>query len=144
MILEKVNIFLIICAFVVFQLAAFFLLDLRIKLNERIFEKNIRTVIDEQFANYRDDLIELRSQFERIKVRQIRSTLTDFDDSRQNNGLKDANVEFFNPKLRPELEKKDEKSTSKNSAPNGDNWVWLTSYSRIPVSRFCITRQIQT
>jgi hypothetical protein len=49
-------------------------------------------------------------------------------------------VEFFNPKLRHELEKKDaeliKKTGAKGAAPNGDQWVWLTSYSRIPVSNF--------
>lgn len=47
-------------------------------------------------------------------------------------------VEFFNPKIRRELEKKDEefKKTHgfKGAAPGGDEWVWLTSYCRIPVS----------
>ena len=47
-------------------------------------------------------------------------------------------VEFINPKHRRELEKKDEeikKATGlKGAAPGGDDWVWLTSYSRIPVS----------
>jgi hypothetical protein len=47
-------------------------------------------------------------------------------------------VEFFNPKLRHELEKKDadnmKKTGAKGAAPGGDTWVWLTSYSRIPVS----------
>lgn len=47
-------------------------------------------------------------------------------------------VEFFNPKLRHELEKKDaealKKSGLKGAAPGGDAWVWLTAYSRIPVS----------
>uniref|UniRef100_A0A182MBY3 Ig-like domain-containing protein n=1 Tax=Anopheles culicifacies TaxID=139723 RepID=A0A182MBY3_9DIPT len=47
------------------------------------------------------------------------------------------NVEFFNPKLRSELEKKDaeiiRKTGLKGAAPGGDSWVWLTSYSRIPV-----------
>lgn len=47
-------------------------------------------------------------------------------------------VDFFNPKIRRELEMKDEeikKSTGlKGAAPGGDEWVWLTSYSRIPVS----------
>lgn len=47
------------------------------------------------------------------------------------------NVEFFDPKLRGDLEAKDElqkqKTGSKGAAPGGDSWVWLTSYSRIPV-----------
>lgn len=53
-------------------------------------------------------------------------------------------VEFFNPKLRPELEKNDteimKKTGLKGSAPRGDSWVWLTSYSRIPfeaIEGFC-------
>lgn len=52
--------------------------------------------------------------------------------------LAGPNVEFFNPKLRSELEKKDaeiiKKTGMKGAAPGGDTWVWLTSYSRIPVS----------
>lgn len=47
-------------------------------------------------------------------------------------------VEFFNPKLRHELEKKDvdymKRTGAKGAAPGGEAWVWLTSYSRIPVS----------
>lgn len=47
------------------------------------------------------------------------------------------NVEFFNPKLRHELEAKDDveraRTGNKGAAPGGDAWVWLTSYSRIPV-----------
>lgn len=54
-----------------------------------------------------------------------------------------AFVDFFNPKIRRELEKKDEeikKMTGlKGAAPGGDEWVWLTSYSRIPVSMLIIT-----
>lgn len=47
-------------------------------------------------------------------------------------------MEFFNPKMRRELEKKDEeiKRTTglKGSAPGGDDWAYLTSFSRVPVS----------
>lgn len=53
-------------------------------------------------------------------------------------------VEFFNPKLRPELEKNDtelmKKTGLKGAAPKGDSWVWLTAYSRIPfeaIEGFC-------
>lgn len=49
----------------------------------------------------------------------------------------EKHVEFFNPNLRQELEAKDEiekrRTGLKGAAPEGDNWVWLTSYSRIPV-----------
>jgi hypothetical protein len=57
------------------------------------------------------------------------------------------NVEFFNPKIRQELEERDRygggrkgtTSTASGSAPTegpaaNNPWVWLTSYSRIPVS----------
>ncbi|CAO1433024.1 unnamed protein product [Diamesa serratosioi] len=47
----------------------------------------------------------------------------------------EPDIEFFHPKIRPELEKKDAaimKKTGTGSAPGGDSWVWLTSYSRIP------------
>ncbi|BES91463.1 OLF [Nesidiocoris tenuis] len=43
------------------------------------------------------------------------------------NTVSKSEVEFFNPSLRSELEEED---TRKNST---ENWVWLTSYSRIPV-----------
>lgn len=53
-------------------------------------------------------------------------------------------VEFFDPKLRPELEKNDtlimKKNNWKGAAPKGDNWVWMTAYSRIPfeaIDGFC-------
>lgn len=63
----------------------------------------------------------------------------------------EASVEFFNPKLRSELEEKENnkpinnnsKRPSTSSSPTGtpqegehpaNPWVWLTSYSRIPVS----------
>lgn len=49
-----------------------------------------------------------------------------------------AEVEFFNPKIRPELERKDaeimKKTGMKGAAPGGDEWVWMTSHSRVPVS----------
>ncbi|CRL01738.1 CLUMA_CG014954, isoform A [Clunio marinus] len=61
-----------------------------------------------------------------------------------NTGGEGSVVEFFNPRLRPELEKNDteimKKSGLKGAAPKGDSWVWLTSYSRIPfeaIEGFC-------
>lgn len=50
----------------------------------------------------------------------------------------EPHVEFFNPELRGSLEAKDElirqQTGNKGAAPGGDSWIWLTSYSRIPVS----------
>lgn len=50
----------------------------------------------------------------------------------------DSHVEFFDPKMRSELEKRDaeimKRTGAKGGAPNGDTWVWLTAYSRLPVS----------
>lgn len=48
-------------------------------------------------------------------------------------------MEFFNPKMRRELEKKDDeikRTGSKGAAPGGDDWTYLTSFSRVPVSYF--------
>lgn len=47
-------------------------------------------------------------------------------------------MEFFNPKMRRELEKKDDeikKTTGlKGSAPGGDDWTYLGGNTRVPVS----------
>lgn len=52
--------------------------------------------------------------------------------------MEPAYVEFYNPKIKSELEKKDDeirkRTGLKGAAPGGDEWVWLTSYSRVPVS----------
>ncbi|XP_055319441.1 uncharacterized protein LOC129577050 [Sitodiplosis mosellana] len=59
------------------------------------------------------------------------------------NNVQGPFVEFFNPKMRRELEKKDEeikKTTGKGNAPGGDEWAYLTSSSRVPyevISGFC-------
>ncbi|KAJ8924524.1 hypothetical protein NQ315_007322 [Exocentrus adspersus] len=48
----------------------------------------------------------------------------------------EAQVEFFNPKIRTDLEEKDEEirrqTGNKGAAPGGDSWIWVTSSSRIP------------
>lgn len=44
----------------------------------------------------------------------------------------DTNVEFINPKLRSEIDGRNGGTAEGESASNP--WVWLTSYSRIPVS----------
>lgn len=46
-------------------------------------------------------------------------------------------MEFFNPKMRRELEKKDEESkriSGKGGSPGTDDWTYLNSFSRVPVS----------
>lgn len=64
--------------------------------------------------------------------------LGDFDYNVVSSPGDEPHVEFFNPKLRGDLEAKDElirkQTGNKGAAPDGDTWVWLTSYSRIPVS----------
>lgn len=52
------------------------------------------------------------------------------------NALSKAGVEFFNPGLRSELEEEDVRRNS------SENWVWLTSYSRIPVGAHSSVRRI--
>ncbi|XP_055379966.1 uncharacterized protein LOC129611065 [Condylostylus longicornis] len=44
-------------------------------------------------------------------------------------------TEFFHPSYRKELEEQDieeKKRTGKGTAPNGDDWVYLTTFSRVP------------
>ncbi|XP_034835298.1 uncharacterized protein [Maniola hyperantus] len=57
-------------------------------------------------------------------------------------------VEFFDPKIKSQLEMKDtnemKRTGAKGAAPGGDTWVWLTSYSRVPykvVQGFCKATQ---
>lgn len=44
----------------------------------------------------------------------------------------EPSVEFINPKLRSEFEEKEKHNNSRDSGSNP--WVWLTSYSRVPVN----------
>lgn len=62
---------------------------------------------------------------------KIISWLIDFPDT-----LTEAAVEFFDPKIKAELEKRDAeiiKKTGKGPAPGGDEWIWTTRNSRVPV-----------
>lgn len=72
-------------------------------------------------------------------TRRKRGTLA-LDENLLNIANDGPNVEFFNPELRADLEAREDKyrkaSGGKGSAPGGDSWVWLTSYSRIPVRFF--------
>lgn len=76
-------------------------------------------------------------------------------------GSDGASVEFFNPKLRHELEERDRHvggrkgstgtvsgSTPTEGPATNNPWVWLTSYSRIPVSsnlfiRICLEAEAE-
>lgn len=61
-----------------------------------------------------------------------------FDYNTVNQPSDEPHVEFFPPGMKSELENRDEvirkQTGNKGAAPGGDSWVWLTSYSRIPVS----------
>lgn len=61
-----------------------------------------------------------------------------FDYNTVNQPGDEPHVEFFPPNMRSDLENRDEtirkQTGNKGAAPGGDAWVWLTSYSRIPVS----------
>lgn len=93
-------------------------------------------------ADVEDDLLEdvIRSERKRMRLKRSSNHVLGQQQSAaavadQPNG---PSVEFFNPKIRHELEKKDaefmKRTGLKGAAPGGDAWVWLTSYSRIPVS----------
>lgn len=70
-----------------------------------------------------------------------------FDYNSVNQPGDEPHVEFFPPGMRSELENRDEtirkQTGNKGGAPGGDSWVWLTSYSRIPVSRHKNVKRIQ-
>lgn len=48
--------------------------------------------------------------------------------------MTEPEVEFFDPAMRSELERRDAEVIKKNGKQKGGEMVWLTSYSRIPVS----------
>lgn len=72
------------------------------------------------------------------KSNRKRRSLGDFDYNVVGSPNDEPHVEFFNPKLRGDLEARDERirkeTGNKGAAPGGDTWIWLSSYSRIPVS----------
>lgn len=104
--------------------------------------------VQQNFVNFvrselgRNEINKLLKDFERedANSRNTRRKRGTLDDNQLNMPSDGPNVEFFNPKLRGELEAKDEKQRqltgNKGAAPGGDTWVWLTSYSRIPVRAF--------
>lgn len=51
--------------------------------------------------------------------------------------MTEPRVEFFDPNIRAVLERRDAeiiKKTGRGAAPGGDEWVWMTDGSRVPVS----------
>lgn len=105
----------------------------------------LKNVFDEKFDEKLDAyLTEFGgSKSHRLKRETILKQLVNQDDNAVT-----PHVEFFNPKMRPELEEKDavemRRTGAKGPAPGGDTWVWLTSYSRVPykvVQGFCKATQ---
>jgi hypothetical protein len=55
--------------------------------------------------------------------------------------MTEPEVEFFDPEMRSELERRDAEVIKKNGRGKANEMVWLTSYSRIPVSLSLDTKQ---
>ncbi|KAF5270795.1 hypothetical protein FQR65_LT05414 [Abscondita terminalis] len=108
-------------------------------------------------TNFRQEFInELRSPAMKEEIHRIIKEISYYEQSARNSSRKKReallideenllnlpkdgpNVEFFSPKIKSELEAKDElerqRTGLKGAAPGGDSWVWLTSYSRIPLA----------
>ncbi|KAG5872765.1 hypothetical protein JTB14_005797 [Gonioctena quinquepunctata] len=94
--------------------------------------------------NFREEVKRLIKDFEFGTVNQSSRAKRSVKHGRQYNFLsaqaEEPQVEFFNPKIRGNLEEKDEeikrKTGSKGAAPGGDSWIWVTSSSRIPETIF--------
>ncbi|XP_023027680.2 uncharacterized protein isoform X1 [Leptinotarsa decemlineata] len=89
--------------------------------------------------NFRDEIKKLIKEFEGAKSnhsREKRSVKHGIEYNFLSAEAEEPQVEFFNPKIRGNLEEKDEeiirKTGSKGAAPGGDSWIWVTSSSRIP------------
>lgn len=76
-------------------------------------------------------------------IKRVKRASTSVIDNTVSSNSDEPHAEFFDPKLRPELEMKDKMSNGNGTKKPGEDsstnpWVWLTSYSRIPVSLiFC-------
>lgn len=81
---------------------------------------------------------QVREETVESKQKRRKRGIGSFDYNTVNQAGDEPHVEFFPPAMRSELENRDEtirkQTGSKGAAPGGDSWVWLTSYSRIPVS----------
>lgn len=117
------------------------------------FRDEVKNILSQNFFRqmqtepFRDELKRLISEFVSLNEssRQKRSVKHggDFNNYLQVQA-EEPQVEFFNPKMRENLEEKDEeimrKTGNKGAAPGGDSWIWVTSSSRIPVGFLIYTR----
>ncbi|XP_049876577.1 uncharacterized protein LOC126374151 [Pectinophora gossypiella] len=106
---------------------------------ENVLESRVQAKIDA----YLETLGLIETSPHRLKREAMLKTSADQEDN-----TVAPHVEFFNPKMRPELEEKDaaemRRTGAKGPAPGDDTWVWLTSYSRVPykvVQGFCKATQ---
>lgn len=92
--------------------------------------------------NGKNEVVRLLQEFEKkanaTQRKKRNPTLGNVNYNLLNSPSDEPHVEFFNPELRSTLEAKDDlirqQTGNKGAAPGGDSWIWLTSYSRIPVS----------
>lgn len=122
-----------------------YLLNNNVKFNDKLFLEELTKHEYSTNSKYQTTNQQVQNERKSSKIIESRRRrdLNPFDDNLVPD-QEGPNVEFFNPKLRSELEKKDaeiiKKTGMKGAAPGGDTWVWLTSYSRIPfdaITGFC-------
>lgn len=94
---------------------------------------------DREFLDILKALQTRESQESKQSLVREKRGIGGFDYNSVNQPGDEPHVEFFPPGMRSELENRDEtirkQTGNKGAAPGGDSWVWLTSYSRIPVSK---------
>lgn len=137
----------------------FFILLTEICIAQYIY-RLIKSEINEGFIakrDFNDEFINaIRRGIAKEEIRKILSELDfgDYENARTNTTLRKKrnsfvvnngnflnspnhgpSVEFFDPKLRSDLEEKDAIEREKSGNKVEDPWVWLTSYCRIPVSK---------
>uniref|UniRef100_A0A8D8NCV2 Collagen alpha-2(IV) chain n=1 Tax=Culex pipiens TaxID=7175 RepID=A0A8D8NCV2_CULPI len=122
-----------------------YLLNNNVKFDDKLFPEELTKHEYSTNSKYQTTNQQVQNERKSSKIIESRRRrdLNPFDDNLVPD-QEGPNVEFFNPKLRSELEKKDaeiiKKTGMKGAAPGGDTWVWLTSYSRIPfdaITGFC-------
>ncbi|KAJ2948683.1 hypothetical protein O0L34_g7940 [Tuta absoluta] len=139
---KRLSIFACTCAIVSIVLHTYnYLDDPKVNLDEEA-QKLVQNVLEDRLEAKIEAYV-MRMAAHRTKREAMLKTSTDQEDN-----TVAPHVEFFNPKMRAELEEKDaaemRKTGAKGPAPGGDTWVWLTSYSRVPykvVQGFCKATQ---